>query len=176
MAAIIISGIMLKKTKMFAGDPAPFVMELPAYHWPTWATFCAPCGSAAGPSSRRPAPSSCCPPSSCGSPPTSAGSTAPSGCCPRSRSTTPSWPSHRQRHRLDLRASRLGQLAGRRRLHHRPGRQGEHRRYLGILYGGGDGTCTRPWAAAFNGITGLLLPGVQPAVRPLLRGHRRHQA
>ncbi len=35
MAAIIISGIMLKKTKMFAGDPAPFVMELPAYHLPT---------------------------------------------------------------------------------------------------------------------------------------------
>ena len=35
MVAIIISGIMLKKTKMFAGDPAPFVMELPAYHLPT---------------------------------------------------------------------------------------------------------------------------------------------
>ena len=35
MAAIIISGVMLKKTKLFAGDPAPFVMELPAYHWPT---------------------------------------------------------------------------------------------------------------------------------------------
>ena len=35
IAAIIISGIMLKKTRMFAGDPAPFVMELPAYHWPT---------------------------------------------------------------------------------------------------------------------------------------------
>ena len=35
MAAIVVSGIMLKKTKMFAGDPAPFVMELPAYHWPT---------------------------------------------------------------------------------------------------------------------------------------------
>ena len=35
IAAIIISGIILKKTKMFAGDPAPFVMELPAYHWPT---------------------------------------------------------------------------------------------------------------------------------------------
>ena len=33
--AIVVSGIMLKKTKMFAGDPAPFVMELPAYHWPT---------------------------------------------------------------------------------------------------------------------------------------------
>ncbi len=35
MAAIIISGVMLKKTKLFAGDPAPFVMELPAYHMPT---------------------------------------------------------------------------------------------------------------------------------------------
>ena len=35
MAAIICSGIILKKTKMFSGDPAPFVMELPAYHWPT---------------------------------------------------------------------------------------------------------------------------------------------
>ena len=35
VAAIVISGIMLKKTKMFAGDPAPFVMELPAYHAPT---------------------------------------------------------------------------------------------------------------------------------------------
>ena len=35
MAAIVISGIMLKKTRMFAGEPAPFVMELPAYHWPT---------------------------------------------------------------------------------------------------------------------------------------------
>ena len=35
MAAIIISGVMLKKTKMFAGNPAPFVMELPAYHMPT---------------------------------------------------------------------------------------------------------------------------------------------
>ena len=35
IAAIVISGIMLKKTRMFSGDPAPFVMELPAYHWPT---------------------------------------------------------------------------------------------------------------------------------------------
>ena len=38
MATIIISGIILKKTKMFAGDPAPFVMELPAYHMPTIGT------------------------------------------------------------------------------------------------------------------------------------------
>ncbi|MDO5601183.1 MAG: ferrous iron transport protein B [Oscillospiraceae bacterium] len=35
IAAIIISGVVLKKTRLFAGDPAPFVMELPAYHWPT---------------------------------------------------------------------------------------------------------------------------------------------
>jgi len=35
MAAIVTSGIILKKTKLFSGDPAPFVMELPAYHWPT---------------------------------------------------------------------------------------------------------------------------------------------
>lgn len=35
VAAIVCSGIILKKTRMFAGDPAPFVMELPAYHWPT---------------------------------------------------------------------------------------------------------------------------------------------
>ena len=35
MVAIVVSGIMLKKTRMFAGNPAPFVMELPAYHWPT---------------------------------------------------------------------------------------------------------------------------------------------
>ena len=35
IAAIIVSGIILKKTRLFAGDPAPFVMELPAYHMPT---------------------------------------------------------------------------------------------------------------------------------------------
>ena len=35
VATVLVSAIILKKTKMFAGDPAPFVMELPAYHWPT---------------------------------------------------------------------------------------------------------------------------------------------
>ena len=35
LAAIVVSGVMLKKTRRFAGEPAPFVMELPAYHWPT---------------------------------------------------------------------------------------------------------------------------------------------
>ena len=38
IAAIICSGIILKKTKLFVGDPAPFVMELPAYHMPTVGT------------------------------------------------------------------------------------------------------------------------------------------
>ena len=47
VAAIIVSGIILKKTKMFAGDPAPFVMELPAYHLPTV------CGNVDGHSSRK---------------------------------------------------------------------------------------------------------------------------
>ena len=63
IAAIICSGIILKKTKIFEGDPAPFVMELPAYHWPPLVRYCAVCGSVAGPSSRRPVPSSCFPPS-----------------------------------------------------------------------------------------------------------------
>ncbi len=39
VAAIVFSGIVLKKTKLFAGDPAPFVMELPAYHWPTFSNL-----------------------------------------------------------------------------------------------------------------------------------------
>lgn len=39
IAAIIVSGIILKKTKLFSGDPAPFVMELPQYHWPTISTI-----------------------------------------------------------------------------------------------------------------------------------------
>ncbi len=54
IAAIICSGIILKKTKMFAGDPAPFVMELPAYHWPTVSNVSsAACGREAGLSSKR---------------------------------------------------------------------------------------------------------------------------
>ena len=67
MAAIIISGIMLaKKTKMPAGDPAPFVMELPAYHWPTVGNVLRSMWERGFLSlSRRPAPSSCCPPSLC---------------------------------------------------------------------------------------------------------------
>ena len=68
IAAIICSGIILKKTKMFAGDPGSLrygAARLP--HARLWATSSAACGSAAGPLSRRPAPSSCCPPSLSGS-------------------------------------------------------------------------------------------------------------
>ncbi len=72
IAAIVVSGIILKKTKMFAGDPAPFVMELPAYHWPTVGNVLrSACGSAAGPLSKRPVRSSCWPPFLFGSPLTS---------------------------------------------------------------------------------------------------------
>ena len=53
MAAIIVSGIILKKTKMFAGDPAPFVMELPAYHIPTVGNVLRSMWERAGHSSRR---------------------------------------------------------------------------------------------------------------------------
>ena len=122
MAAIILSGIMLKKTKMFAGDPAPFVMELPAYHWPTlgnvlrsmwergWSFikkagtiillstilvwFTTYFGVVDG-SLRMLAEDEI--------------DQFAAGCSG-------------QRHRLDLQAPGLGQLAGNRRLHHRPGR------------------------------------------------------
>ena len=56
MLASVASGIMLKKTKPFAGEPSPFVMELPAYHLPTPVMCFAPCGSAVGPLSRRRVP------------------------------------------------------------------------------------------------------------------------
>ncbi len=129
MAAIIISGIILKKTKMFAGDPAPFVMELPAYHWPTlgnvlrsmwergW-SFIKKAGTIIllstifvwfttyfgfGWTAFR--------------------------CCLRIRDQLLHPGQHRRCHRLDLRPAGLGQLAGNRCLHHRPCRQGEHRRY-----------------------------------------------
>ena len=99
--SIIISGIMLKKFKIFTGDPAPFVMELPSYHVPTAGNVFRSMGSAAPPSSRRQAPLSCCPPSSCGSPSATAGKAAHSARLPIL--TTPSW---RVSALLSLRSSR----------------------------------------------------------------------
>ena len=67
IASVIISGIMLKKLKAFAGEPAPFVMELPAYHVPSPATSCGPPRSGGGPSLSGLARLFCCPPSFFGS-------------------------------------------------------------------------------------------------------------
>ena len=71
IAAIICSGIILKKTKMFSGDPAPFVMELPAYHLPTVGSVLRSMWSVDGLSSRRQEPSFFYRPSLYGSQPTS---------------------------------------------------------------------------------------------------------
>ena len=129
MAAIICSGIILKKTKIFAGDPAPFVMELPAYHVPAWGnvfratwergwSFIKRAGTVILAVHHRPV--------------------VPAGL--RLRRTAPSaWSRISDNSvlaaignasRLDLRASGLRQLAGYRRFRHRPDRQGERRRYL----------------------------------------------
>ena len=62
-AAIVVSGIMLKKTKMFAGDPAPFVMELPAYHWPTVGNILRSMWERGWSFIKKPVRSFCCPPS-----------------------------------------------------------------------------------------------------------------
>ena len=90
MAAIICSGVILKKTKLFAGDPAPFVMELPAYHVPAWGNVSVPPGSAAGPSSSVPVPSFWQLPLCCGSCRALVSRMVPSAWS-RIR-TTPSWP------------------------------------------------------------------------------------
>ena len=101
IAAVIVSGVILKKTKAFAGDPAPFVMELPATpppsSWscppttcPPGATCCAPPGSAALPTSSGPAPSSWPPPWYCGS---CRATASPTGCsAPWRTPTPPCWP------------------------------------------------------------------------------------
>jgi ferrous iron transport protein B len=81
----------------------------------------------------------------------------------------------RQRDRLDLRAARLGHLAGHRRLRHGPHREGKHRRHHGHpLRRLRLGLCEH--RRGVYGPCGLLLPRVQPALRPLLRGDRRDQA
>ena len=91
MAAIIISGIMLKKTKMFAGDPAPFVMELPAYHMPTLGNVLRSMWERGWSFIKKQVPSSYCPPSWYGSPPTSASQTKASECWRRMSWISPSW-------------------------------------------------------------------------------------
>ena len=109
--------------------PLPSLWSCPRITGPLSAMSCVPCGSAAGPSSRRPVPSSCFPPSLCGSPPTSAGWTGSSGML-GGGSDQRFYPGQdRQCHRLDLCTPRLGQLAGDRCFHHRSGCEGKHRWY-----------------------------------------------
>ena len=93
MAAIIISGIMLKKDEDVLRRPRPLrygAARLPLADRRQRAAQHV--GARLGPSLRRPVPSSCFPPSLCGSPPTSAGPRTASGCSLRRRSTAPSWP------------------------------------------------------------------------------------
>ena len=131
MAAIIISGIMLKKTKMFSGEPAPFVMELPAYHWPTLGNVLRSMWERGWSFIKK------------------AGTIILLSTIFVWFTTYFGWVDgafrmldeseidysilghHRLRDRLDLRSARLGQLAGSRRVHHRSCRKGEHRRYAG---------------------------------------------
>ena len=174
------SGIMLKKTKMFAGDPAPFVMELPAYHWPTVGNVLRSMWERGWSFIKK------------------AGTII-------LLSTIFVWfttyfgfvdGTFGMLDEIEIdysilaaiggaicwifQPSGLGQLAGHRGFHHRPDRQGEHCRHAGYplrrrrranrLYSGQHAACLhRPLA-------GYCLPGLQPAVRSLLRRHRRHQA
>ena len=90
MAAIIISGIMLKKTKMFAGDPAPFVMELPAYHMPTLGNVLRSMWERGWSFIKKQVPSSYCQRFWYGSPPTSVSQTKASECWQKMNWISPS--------------------------------------------------------------------------------------
>ena len=153
MAAIIMSGIMLKKTKMFSGDPAPFVMELPAYHVPTLGNVLRSTWERGWSFIKK------------------AGTII-------TLSTIFVWfttyfgvvdgqfrmlseeeinfsillPS--AAHQVDLCSPWLGQLAGRCSLHYRPGGKGEHRRYFGYPVRWRRFRCVHCHADAFNGVQG----------------------
>jgi len=128
MAAIICSGIILKKTKLFAGDPAPFVMELPAYHVPAWGnvfratwergwSFIKRAGSVILAGYR------------CAVVP--AGLRLRERCLRHGRGSGQLRPGcHRHQDRMDLRSSGLRQLASNRRFRLRPDRKGERGWYL----------------------------------------------
>ncbi len=176
MAAIIISGIMLKKTKMFSGDPAPFVMELPAYHWPTLGNVLRSMWERGWSFIKK------------------AGTIILLSTIFVWFTTYFGWVDgtfrmldeseiddfdprhHRRRDCLDLQAPRLGQLAGRRGLHHRPCRQGEHRRHARHPLWRRRRHRLPEHRCCLHRCDGLQLPRLQPAVRPLLRGNRRDQA
>lgn len=174
MAAIIVSGIMLKKTKMFAGDPAPFVMELPAYHWPTLKTYSVQCGSAVGPSSKgrynhSPFNNIC----------------LVHNLLRRSRRFVPyafggrnrqlDIGCYRQRDLLDIQASRLGRMAGCSCFYHRSCCKGKHRRYYGYSLRRRR-QCICYSRKGVHRSQRLFVPCIQSSLRSLLRGNRCYQA
>ena len=142
------------------------------------ATYSAPCGSAAPPSSRRQAPLSCCPPSSCGSPSATAGKAARSAQYPIL--TTPSC-AYRLCYRSDLHAAGLRHMEIHRCRYLRSGRKGERCCYLRSAVslrrrGCEDGSEIWGELAADLRRSARMPSCVQPAVRTVLRGNGRHQA
>ena len=176
MAAIIISGIILKKSKMFAGDPAPFVMELPAYHWPTVGNVLRSMWERGWSFIKK------------------AGTII-------LLSTIFVWfttyfgvvdGTFRMLAEDEIDHSILAAIGGAIAWIFQPLGWGTWQAAvasitglvakenivgtMGILYGGGDLSVVCQPGAAFHRPGGLFLPAVQPAVRSLLRGHGRHQA
>ncbi len=176
MAAIIVSGIMLKKTKMFAGDPAPFVMELPAYHWPTLGNVLRSMWERGWSFIKK------------------AGTIILLSTIAVWFTTYFGWAEDgfRMLSEEEIDCSILAHIGSLIAWIFAPLGWGNWKAAvasitglvakenivgtLGILYGGGDETVYQALGAVFTADQRLLLPGVQPAVRPLLCRHRRHQA
>ena len=176
MAAIIISGIMLKKTKMFSGDPAPFVMELPAYHWPTLGNVLRSMWERGWSFIKK------------------AGTIILLSTIFVWFTTYFGWAEDgfRMLSEEEIDCSILARIGSLIAWIFAPLGWGNWKAAvasitglvakenivgtLGILYGGGDETVYQALANCLYPDQRLLLPGVQPAVRPLLCRHRRHQA
>ena len=176
MAAIIISGIMLKKTKMFAGDPAPFVMELPAYHWPTVGNVLRSMWERGWSFIKK------------------AGTIILLSTIAVWFTTYFGWAEDgfRMLSEEEIDCSILAHIGSLIAWIFAPLGWGNWKAAvasitglvakenivgtLGILYGGGDETVYQASGNCLYPDQRLLLPGVQPAVRPLLRRYRRHQA
>ena len=190
VVAVIVSGIMLKKTKLFAGRPTPFVMELPSYHFPSlkswwlhiWERvsayvkkaftiifastivvwFLSNFGVASWDGGTG-----------------ASGSCPPWRACPRSSPTTPCLPCSAA-HRMDLRSARLQHVAGHGYVDHRSCGEGERDRHGGVAPA--HRRCRRDRSGALAGLRRHVpkrwrhrrFRCVQPALRAVLRGHGHH--
>ena len=177
MAAIIISGIMLKKTKMFCRRSRSLrhgAARLPLAHRGQRAAQHVGARLVLHQEGRHHHPA--VHHRSSGSPPTSAGLRTASGCSLRKRSTAPSWPTSAAL--IAWIFAPLGWGNWKAAVASITGLVAKENIVgtLGILYGGGDEHCLSGSGNCLYPDQRLLLPGVQPAVRPLLRRHRRHQA